>query len=44
MGGERCPGARGPDFSGHRGAPTMMALEGGSFGFQIGGEATDFVF
>ena len=21
----------------------MMALEGGSFGFQIGGEATDFV-
>jgi SH3 domain-containing YSC84-like protein 1 len=26
-----------------RGAPTMMALEGGSVGFQIGGEATDFV-
>ena len=25
------------------GAPAMMALEGGSFGFQIGGEATDFV-
>jgi SH3 domain-containing YSC84-like protein 1 len=25
------------------GAPVMMALEGGSFGFQIGGEATDFV-
>src|SRR5208282_4724261 len=24
-------------------APTMMALEGGSVGFQIGGEATDFV-
>ena len=24
-------------------APTMMALEGGSFGFQIGGQATDFV-
>ena len=21
----------------------MMALEGGSFGFQIGGQATDFV-
>jgi SH3 domain-containing YSC84-like protein 1 len=33
----------GPDFSGAWGAPTMMALEGGSFGFQIGGEATDFV-
>jgi SH3 domain-containing YSC84-like protein 1 len=30
-------------FSGPWGAPTMMALEGGSFGFQIGGEATDFV-
>ncbi|MGH9861780.1 MAG: lipid-binding SYLF domain-containing protein, partial [Candidatus Acidiferrales bacterium] len=26
------------------GAPIMMALEGGSFGFQIGGQATDFVF
>lgn len=24
-------------------APSMMALEGGSFGFQLGGEATDFV-
>src|SRR5271166_2049514 len=34
---------QGSDFSGHWGAPTMMALEGGSFGFQIGGEATDFV-
>jgi lipid-binding SYLF domain-containing protein len=34
---------QGPDFGGHWGAPTMMALEGGSFGFQIGGEATDFV-
>ena len=33
----------GQDFRGHWGAPTMMALEGGSFGFQIGGEATDFV-
>ena len=33
----------GPDFNGHWGAPTMMALEGGSFGLQIGGEATDFV-
>jgi lipid-binding SYLF domain-containing protein len=34
---------QGEDFRGHWGAPTMMALEGGSFGFQIGGEATDFV-
>jgi len=34
---------RGEDFRGLWGAPTMMALEGGSFGFQIGGEATDFV-
>jgi len=25
------------------GAPSMMALEGGSFGFQAGGQATDFV-
>jgi lipid-binding SYLF domain-containing protein len=33
----------GKDFTGPWGAPTMMALEGGSFGFQIGGEATDFV-
>src|SRR5215831_11847426 len=24
-------------------APTMMALEGGSFGLQLGGQATDFV-
>jgi lipid-binding SYLF domain-containing protein len=31
------------DFTGPWGAPSMMALEGGSFGFQIGGEATDFV-
>ena len=34
---------RGEEFRGPWGAPTMMALEGGSFGFQIGGEATDFV-
>src|SRR5450432_579103 len=34
---------KGDDFRGPWGAPTMMALEGGSFGFQIGGEATDFV-
>src|SRR6202030_448531 len=33
----------GPDFTGPWGAPSMMALEGGSFGLQIGGEATDFV-
>jgi len=33
----------GEDFKGPWGAPTMMALEGGSFGFQIGGQATDFV-
>jgi len=30
-------------FTGPWGAPTMMALEGGSFGFQLGGEATDYV-
>jgi lipid-binding SYLF domain-containing protein len=34
---------QGQDFRGAWGAPTMMALEGGSFGFQIGGQATDFV-
>jgi lipid-binding SYLF domain-containing protein len=34
----------GTDFSGPWGAPAMYALEGGSIGFQIGGEATDFVF
>jgi len=34
---------RGEDFRGPWGAPTMMALEGGSFGLQLGGEATDFV-
>jgi SH3 domain-containing YSC84-like protein 1 len=33
----------GEDFKGPWGAPTMMALEGGSFGFQLGGQATDFV-
>jgi SH3 domain-containing YSC84-like protein 1 len=33
----------GADFRGPWGAPTMMALEGGSFGFQIGVQATDFV-
>ena len=33
----------GKQYSGHWSAPSMMALEGGSFGFQIGGQATDFV-
>ncbi|MGB7846164.1 MAG: lipid-binding SYLF domain-containing protein, partial [Candidatus Acidiferrum sp.] len=33
----------GERFNGPWSAPTMMALEGGSFGFQIGGQATDFV-
>jgi lipid-binding SYLF domain-containing protein len=33
----------GHNYEGPWGAPVMMALEGGSFGFQIGGEATDFV-
>lgn len=34
----------GKHFSGPWGAPAMYALEGGSFGLQFGGEATDFVF
>jgi lipid-binding SYLF domain-containing protein len=33
----------GETFRGPWSAPTLMALEGGSFGFQIGGQATDFV-
>lgn len=33
----------GKDFSGPWSAPTMMALEGGSFGLQLGGQSTDFV-
>jgi lipid-binding SYLF domain-containing protein len=33
----------GKDFSGPWGAPAMYALEGGSIGFQIGGQATDLV-
>jgi SH3 domain-containing YSC84-like protein 1 len=33
----------GDNMNGPWGAPTMMALEGGSFGFQIGAQATDFV-
>ena len=34
---------QGDDFKGPWGAPTMMALDGGSFGFQIGGKAKDLV-
>lgn len=34
---------RGDNFSGPWSAPSMMALEGASFGFQAGGQATDFV-
>src|ERR1700752_1287046 len=33
----------GKTFHGKWGAPTMMALEGGSAGLQLGGTATDFV-
>jgi lipid-binding SYLF domain-containing protein len=33
----------GKEFTGPWSAPSMFALEGGSFGFQIGAEATDFV-
>lgn len=33
----------GREFTGPWGAPAMYALEGGSVGFQIGGQATDFV-
>jgi len=33
----------GSTFHGPWGAPTMMALEGGSAGLQLGGSATDFV-
>ena len=33
----------GENSTGPWSAPAMMALEGGSFGFQIGGQATDFV-
>src|ERR1700738_2606312 len=34
----------GTNFTGPWGSPAMYALEGGSVGLQIGGEATDFVF
>jgi lipid-binding SYLF domain-containing protein len=47
VGGEYGRGAitcrKGDDFRGPWSAPAMFALEGGSVGFQIGGEATDFV-
>ena len=33
----------GEHFTGPWGPPSMMALEGGSFGLQLGGQATDFV-
>ena len=33
----------GEHYTGPWSAPTMMALEGGSFGLQLGGQATDFV-
>src|SRR5256714_1047635 len=33
----------GEHFTGSWSAPTMIALEGGSFGFQLGGQATDFI-
>ncbi len=33
----------GKNFDGPWGSPVMMVLEGGSVGFQIGGQATDFV-
>jgi lipid-binding SYLF domain-containing protein len=33
----------GEEFKGPWGAPAMYALEGGSIGFQIGGQATDLV-
>ena len=34
---------KGTKFNGPWGAPAMYALEGGSVGFQIGGEATDLI-
>ncbi len=47
IGGEYGRGAMtcrsGDNFTGHWGAPTAMALEGASIGFQLGGDATDFV-
>jgi lipid-binding SYLF domain-containing protein len=47
IGGEYGRGAMvcrtGEHFRGPWGAPAMYALEGGSFGFQIGGEETDLI-
>src|SRR3979490_301909 len=40
-GGGAMPCRSGEHFSGHWSSPSMMALEGGSVGFQIGGQATD---
>jgi lipid-binding SYLF domain-containing protein len=34
---------KGPTYTGSWSAPAMFALEAGSFGFQIGAQATDFV-
>ena len=39
--GEPCRG--GENFEGPWSAPTMMQSAGGSFGFQAGGQASDFV-
>jgi lipid-binding SYLF domain-containing protein len=33
----------GPEYTGPWGPPSMYALEGGNIGFQLGGQATDFV-
>ena len=33
----------GSNFTGPWSAPTMIAIEGGSFGLQLGGQATDFI-
>jgi lipid-binding SYLF domain-containing protein len=33
----------GEDFTGPWSAPSLMALEGGSIGFQLGGQSTDYV-
>lgn len=33
----------GENFTGPWGPPSIIAVEGGSFGFQLGGQATDFV-
>src|SRR5450631_4784238 len=33
----------GPGFRGHWTPPAMYAIEGGSFGLQAGGQATDYV-